>query len=76
MFDRIADRPGRRSLGYNPLKLTAFMCHYSGFPQSAAELFRLLVFESGTICLKKSLPIFRQRMKTFLFSSSYPDLII
>jgi hypothetical protein len=38
---------------YDPLKLTAFMCHHSGFLQSAAELFRLLVLESGTICLKK-----------------------
>jgi hypothetical protein len=46
-----------RNLGivdfYDLLKLTAFMCHSSGFPQSAAEPSRLPVLESGTICLKK-----------------------
>jgi hypothetical protein len=38
---------------YDRLKLTVFSCHLSGFPQSAAKLFRLLVCKSGTICLMK-----------------------
>jgi hypothetical protein len=38
---------------YDPPRFTVFMCHHSVFSQSALELFRLLVLQSGTICLKK-----------------------
>jgi len=43
-----------------------------GCPPSAIEHFRWLVAASGTVCAS-TLTVFRNRLKTFLFSRSFPN---
>jgi hypothetical protein len=78
-FDRIADRPGRRflrSAETHLLHVPPFRLSTVGsraFPVAGPRIWNDLPEE---VTSAQSLPIFRQRLKTFLFSASYPDLII
>jgi hypothetical protein len=65
---------------YDPLKLTpscdtiaAFHSRQPSFPVAGPRIWNDLPEE---VTSAQSLSIFRQRQKTFLFSASYPDLII
>ena len=78
-FERIADRPGCRRLrsaeSYRlqvpPYRLSTIGSR--AFPVAGASIWNDLPAE---VTSAQSLPIFRQRLKSFLFRVSYPDLII
>jgi hypothetical protein len=78
-FDRIADLPGRRRLRSaetHCLQVPPYRLSTVGsraFPVAGARIWNDLPAE---VTSAQSLPIFRQRLKSFLFRASYPDLII
>jgi hypothetical protein len=78
-FERIANHPGRRSLRSaqsNRLLVPPYRLSTVGFrafPVAGAHIWNNLPDE---VTSAQSLPVFRQRLKTYLFSVSYPDLII
>jgi hypothetical protein len=77
-FDRIADLPGRRRLRSaetHCLQVPPYRLSTVGsraFPVAGARIWNDLPTE---VTSAQSLPIFRQRLKSFLFRASYPDLI-
>jgi hypothetical protein len=79
LSDRIVDRPGHRSLRsaethrfhVPPFRLSTVGSR--AFPVAGPRIWN---DSSEEVTSVQSLPIFRQRLKTFLFSASYPDLII
>ena len=77
-FERIADRPGRQSLRSartNPLFVPSFRLstvRSRAFPVAGTRIWNDLPDEVTSV---QSLSVFCQRLKTCLFSSSYPDLI-
>ncbi len=78
-FDRIADRPGRqflRSAQTNRLLVPSFRLSTVGsraFRVTGPQIWNDLPDE---VTSAQSLPVFRQRLKTFLFRVSYHDLIV
>jgi len=74
----VADLPGRRAL----LALTAWVCHRSSSQQSVVGLSRLPVLTFGTVYSHEditsapTLSTFRQRLKTYLFTLSFPHLFL
>jgi hypothetical protein len=78
-FERIADQPGRqrlRSAATNRLLVPSVRLSTVGsraFPVAGPQVWNDLPDE---VTSASSLSVFRQRLKTFLFRLSYPDLII
>jgi hypothetical protein len=48
IFERLIASPIALANDFRDLLELTTLCHYSGFPQPVAELFRLLVCKSGT----------------------------
>jgi hypothetical protein len=79
MSARIADRPGHRCLRsaetprlrVPPLQLS--IVGSRAFPVAGPRIWNDL---PGEVRAAQSVPIFRQPLKIFLFSASYPDLIV
>jgi len=78
-FTRVVDVPSRHRLrSASSNRLTVPFCRRTTFdkrslPVAGANIWNELPLDITSV---PSLPVFRQRLKTFLFRRSYPDLLI
>ena len=78
VFQRVSDLPGRRSLrSSSTLRLVPAYCLSTiglrSFPVAAAKIWNNL---PDNVISAPSLPVFRSRLKTFLFRRSFPYILL